>query len=70
MESLLNRALKFSLLPLKLDITEILVDFNRFARAAIWVEYWFTRETEESYSPPIFKTKKNNLPKNHSSPTG
>ena len=70
MESLLNRALNFSLLSLKLDITEFLVDFNRFARAAIWVEYWFTRETEYSYSPQIFKTKKNNLPKNHSSPTG
>ena len=61
MEALLNRALNFSLIPLKLDITEILVDFNRFARAAIWQEYWFKRETGEEYAQPLFRTKKNNL---------
>ena len=70
MKSLLNRALNFSLLPIKLDITELLVDFNRFARAAIWTEYWFRRETDETYLPPIFKSKKSKLPKNHSSPSG
>ena len=70
MQSLLNRALNFSLLPLKLGLTKVLVDFNRFARAAIWAEYWFKRETEETYSPPIFKSKKNNLPKNHLTPSG
>ena len=47
MEALLNRALNFSLLPLKLDITEILLDFKKFARTAIWQEYWFKRETGE-----------------------
>ena len=41
-----------------------------FARAAIWQEYWFRRENKEEYLAPIFKTKKNNLPKNHSTPSG
>ena len=39
MKKLLNRALNFAVLPIKLDITEVIVDFNRFARAAIWQEY-------------------------------
>ena len=68
MESLLNRALNFAVLPLKLDITQVLVDFNRFARAVIWQEYWFGRQKEEQYTKPIFKSHKTNLPKNYSSP--
>ena len=39
MKALLERALNFSVMPLKLDITEVLVDFNRFARATIWHKY-------------------------------
>ena len=58
MKSLLGRARNFSVLPLKLDITEVLVDYNRFARAAIWQEYWHGREKDEMYKKPIFKTKK------------
>ena len=65
-----NRALNFAILPLKLDITEILVDYNRFARTAIWQEYWFGRETKETHTKPIFKKRKNNLPKNHTTPAG
>ena len=70
MKSLLNRALNFAVLPIKLDITEVLVDFNRFARAAIWQEYWFGKEKDDNYTKSIFKKKKNNLPKNHSTPAG
>ena len=70
MENLLNRALNFSVLPLKLDITQVLVDFNRFARAAIWFEYWNGLEKDEEYVTPIFRTHKNKLPKNYTSPTG
>ena len=68
MKSLLGRALNFSVLPLKLDITEVLVDFNRFARAVIWQEYWYGREKDNTYKTPIFKTQKNNYPKNHTVP--
>ena len=58
------------MLPIKLDITEVLVDFNRFSRAAIWHKYWYNREKDEQYEKPLFKTRKNNLPKNHSTPKG
>ena len=70
MKRLLNRALNFAILPLKLDITEVLVDYNRFARVAIWQEYWHGREGEEVFVKPIFKKQKYNLPKKHSTPKG
>ena len=72
MKRLLNRALNFAILPIKFDITELLVDFNRYARAVIWHEYWHGKEEGKSneYSKPIFKSQKNNLPKNYNSPTG
>ena len=70
MSALLNRALNFAILPLKLDITQVLVDFNRFARAAIWQEYWFGIDVEKEFKQPIFKKKKTNLPKKHSTPSG
>ena len=57
MKRLLNRALNFAILPLKLDITEALVDFKKFSRALIWHEYWHGRSTNEDLSIPIFKTK-------------
>ena len=43
MENLLNRGLKFTILPLKLDITHKLVDFRRFERSAIWHEFGLER---------------------------
>ena len=70
MERLLNRALNFAILPLKLDITEVLVDFNRYSRALIWHECWHGKEEDTEYSKPIFKQKKNNLPKNYNPPSG
>ena len=70
MLSLLGRALNFSVLPLKLDITEVLVDFKRFARAAIWQEYWYGREKDPNYKKPIFRNQKNNLLKNYTTPAG
>ena len=70
MFSLLGRALNFSVLPLKLDITEVMVDFKRFSRAAIWQEYWHGREKDPNYKKPIFRNQKNNLPKNYTTPAG
>ena len=70
MYKLLNRALNFAILPLKLDITEVLVDFNRFARVVIWQEYWYGRDQDETYIKPIFKHIKYNLPKKHNTPKG
>ena len=36
----------------------------------IWKEFWYGRNTEETYKPPIFKAKKTNLPKNHKTHNG
>ena len=70
MEKVLNRGLNFSILPLKLDITQVLVDFKRFERTMIWKEFWMNRTQEQTYKPPIFKSRKTNFPKNHKSPNG
>ena len=67
-EKLLNRGLGFSILPIKLDLTEVLVDFKRFERSAIWHEFWHNREKDQEYKKPIFKNRKYNLPKNYTSP--
>ena len=56
MKALRNSALNLSVLPVKLDITQVLVDFNRFARSAIWHEYWFGRDKDEQCSKPIIKS--------------
>ena len=48
MENLLNHGLKFTILPLKLDITQTLVEFRRFERSTIWHEFWFQRDTQKN----------------------
>ena len=70
MNNLLNRGLNFAILPKKLDITQVLVDFERFKRSTLWHEYFHGKENEEEYKEPIFKTKKNNLPQKHTTPQG
>ena len=69
MTKVLNRGLKFALLPLKLDISQVLTDFRRFERTMIWKEFWFGKDSEP-YIPQIFKQKKQNFPKNHNAPRG
>ena len=70
MENLLNRGLKFAVLPLKLDITQVLVDFKQFERSTIWKEFWYGREQNADKKIPIFRNKKHNLPKNYQVPDG
>ena len=70
MNSLLNRGLNYSILPKKLDITQVLTDFESFKRRTLWHEYFHGKESEEEYKEPIFKTKKNNLPQKHATPQG
>ena len=70
MESLLNLGLNYSVLPNKLDLTQVLVDFRRFERSALWQEFWHNHEKKSEYKPSIFKAKKYNIPKNHKTPTG
>ena len=70
MLKVLNRGLKFAVLPVKLDITQILTDFRRFERTVVWKEFWFGNENTESYDPPMFRKKKHNFPRNHKPPKG
>ena len=70
MENLLNRGLNFSILPLKLDLTQVLVDFKRFERSVIWQEYFYGRDKDEDQKAKIFKSNKTNLPKNYKIPDG
>ena len=45
MENVLNKGLNFAILPLKLDLTQVLTDFKRFERTMIWKEFWHNRDT-------------------------
>ena len=40
MDNLLNRGLNFAILPLKMDLTQVLVDFKRFERTMVWREFF------------------------------
>ena len=68
MEEVLNLGLNFAILPKKLDITQVLSDFKRFERSMIWKEFFYDKENIAEYKPPIFKSKKTNLPKNYKIP--
>ena len=70
MENLLNRGFNFSILPLKLDLTQVLVDFKRFERSVIWHEYFYGSESNSDFKVKIFKSNKSNLPKNYKIPDG
>lgn len=70
MEKVLNRGLKFSILPLKLDVTQVLTDFRRFERTMVWTEYWYGKETDATYVKPLFKQKKHNFPRNNRAQKG
>ena len=70
MLKLLNRGLNFIVLPYKLDITQTLVEFDRFERSIIWYEYWFGQENLEEKEKRLYKKQKNNLPKNYTVPQG
>ena len=68
MDRLLNRGLNFSILPNKIDFTQLLVDLKKYERSAIWTEFHFGKENIEPMSKPTFKKNKTNLPKNYSVP--
>ena len=70
MEDVLNRGLKFAILPLKLDVTQVLTDFRRFERTLVWKEFWHGRDTDNTQEreTPTFKKKKNNFPRNYKTP--
>ena len=69
MESLLNRGLNFAITPLKLNLSQVICDFKKFERTALWQEYW-ANYPQTDYNPPIFKKRKTNLPTKHPTPQG
>ena len=69
MVKVLNHGLKYSVLPSKLDISQVLTDLRQFERTMVWKDYWFGKD-QEPYVPPIFKQKKNNFFRNHRAPKG
>ena len=70
MDALFNKGLNFSILPKKLDMTQVWVDYKRFERSCIWTEYWYGREDQGTTPVPIFKLHKTNLPKKYAVPDG
>ena len=52
MENLLNRGLNFAITPLKLNLTQVLVDFGKFQRRNLWQEFWSNKE-KQVFKPPI-----------------
>ena len=68
MEEVLNLGLNFAILPLKLDITQVLCDFKRFERTMIRREFFYGKDKENTNKPPIFKSQKTNLPTNYQVP--
>ena len=68
MEDHLNLGLKFAILPLKLDITQVLINFEAFERSILWTIFFTHKEETEDFIQPIFKTQKNNLPKKNTTP--
>ena len=70
MEKLLNRGLNFCITPLKLNLTEILVDWRKFERKMRWREFFADMEisdeekekARELLKKEIFKKEKTNLP--------
>ena len=65
MLKLLNRGLNFCVTPLKLNLAQIMVDFDQFERRVLWKEWWHGRKKPENESEevkPIFPKKKTTLP--------
>ena len=67
MDKLLNRGLNYSITPGKVNVTELLIDIDKFVRTNLWKEFFFD-SPKTDFKPPIVKTEKNNLPKKHKTP--
>ena len=69
MENVLNRGLNFAIMPLKLNLTQLLVEYQKFERTMLWTEFW-ANQPKQDFKPPIFKKVKTNLPRKHHTPAG
>jgi hypothetical protein len=68
MTNLLNRGLNFCINPLKLNLTEILVDYRKFDRKLRWKEFFAEKEELQinDWTPDIFPKEKTNVPNKNS----
>ena len=60
MERLKNSGLNYSILPNKLDITQILVEFRKYERAAIWQKFHQWRQDNREFEEHIIKKGEKN----------
>ena len=70
MERVLNRGLKFCITPLKLNVTEILVDIRKFERKLRWREFFADENSNnpnKEWEPTVFPNKKFTAPTKPSS---
>ena len=58
MENLLNKGFNFAILPLKLDLTQVLVDFKRFERSMIWHEFFHGKDIDNMTRRKFSKQEK------------
>ena len=66
MISLLNKGLNFSVLPDKIDNTQILTEHERFEWTMFWKSFWIEKNNpiRDNEKVHIFRSKKNNFPRN------
>ena len=60
MNTLLNRV-NFSILPDKIDVTQLLVDCKKYERALIWTEFWYGKDDETMKEQFLFKKRINKI---------
>ena len=70
MEDHLNLGLKFAILPLKLDITQVLTDFQAFERSMLWTIFLLIKKKLKILSNPYSKHRKVTFLKKHKTSTG
>ena len=68
MDRLLNRGLNYCITPDKVNVTELLVDIDKFVRKMLWQEFFHEKPEDENRKEPIVKNEKTNLPKKHKTP--
>ena len=62
MINVLNRGLNFYILPIRIDVTQILVEWKKIEQSLIWTEFWYGKETTDTKQKKIQK-KKNYSPR-------
>ena len=72
MTKVLNKGLNFSILPKKIDNTQVLAEYKRFERTMTWKEYWSDEDNNsvDTKKESIFKIEKHNFPRKYKTSNG